>query len=78
MTSPTNTENRSAFVNEGDAPRMESWLKVCFAAFVPLALAFVLPKAAQLYLFTIGGVLVLCGIVMLIRQERGSKVDVRA
>jgi hypothetical protein len=78
MTSPANTEDRSAFANEGDAPRMESWLKVCLTAFVPLVLAFVLPKAVQPYLFTVGGLLVLCGIVMLIRQERGNKVDVRA
>ena len=62
---------------EEDAPRMEPWLKVSFSAFAPLGLAFVLPEAAQPYLFTLGALLVLCGIVMLVRQERQTRVGDR-
>ena len=62
---------------EDDVPRMEPWLKVSLGAFVPLALAFVLPRVAQPYLFTLGALLVLCGIVMLGRQERRKANEVR-
>jgi len=62
---------------EDDVPRTEPWLKVSFSAFVPLALAFVLPRVVQPYLFTLGALLVLCGIVMLVRQERRKVIDVR-
>jgi hypothetical protein len=48
-----------------------------FGAFVPLALAFALPRVAQPYLFTLDALLVLCGIVMLVRQERRKVIDVR-
>jgi len=60
---------------EDDAPRMEPWLTVSLSAFAPLVLAFVLPRAVQPYLFTLGALLVLCGIVMLVRQERRKSID---
>lgn len=77
MTTPMNSETRSALAVEDDAPRMEPWLKVSFGAFIPLALAFLLPKTVQPYLFALGGLLVLCGIVMLVRQERSRQPEVR-
>jgi mannose/fructose/N-acetylgalactosamine-specific phosphotransferase system component IIC len=57
---------------------MEPWLRVSLGAFIPLALAFVLPRALQTALFVAGGLLVLCGIVMLVRQEWGKSRDDRA
>ena len=70
MTSPPNTtETRDHIGVEGDAPGMEPWLKTSLGAFVPLVLAFILPRALQPYLFAVGALLVLCGIVMLVRQE---------
>jgi hypothetical protein len=77
MTSPTTSETRPAMAVEEDVPRTEPWLKVSLGAFVPLALAFVLPRVMQPYLFALGALLVLCGIVMLVRQERRKVIDVR-
>jgi hypothetical protein len=76
MTSPTTSETRPATAVEDDVPRMEPWLSVTFSAFAPLALAFVLPRVLQPYLFTAGALLVLGGIVMLVRQERRKATDI--
>lgn len=54
---------------------MEPWLTVSLSAFAPLVLAFMLPRVIQPYLFTLGALLVLCGIVMLVRQERRKTTE---
>jgi hypothetical protein len=54
---------------------IEPWLKVSFLALLPLIVAFYVPETWQLYLFVAGGLLVVVGIVLLIRQERGKTAD---
>ena len=51
-------------------PTMEPWLRVSFIALLPLVLAFYLAEEWQMYLFVAGGLLLLAGAVMLVRQER--------
>jgi hypothetical protein len=65
---------------EPDAPgrpwyRSEPWLAVCLAAFVPLLIAIVAPAAAKMPLLAVGGALVVVGVGMLLRQERGSRAE---
>jgi hypothetical protein len=60
-----------------DVPNGEPWMKVSLAGIVPLVLAFYLPAAFRPIPFVAGGLLVLCGIVMLIRQERRKESGVR-
>jgi hypothetical protein len=56
---------------------MEPWLKVSFVALATLALGYALPRALQLYLFVAGALLVLCGIIMLVKQETRKRPEVR-
>jgi hypothetical protein len=51
-------------------PSAEPWLRASFLALVPLIVAFYLPEEWQPYLFVAGGLLLLTGAVMLVRQER--------
>lgn len=66
MTETNATEPKA----EQDPPRIEPWLKVLFAAFAPIAAAFVLPRAAMVPMFGVTGVLMVTGFVMLIIHER--------
>ena len=75
MSSPTQPDERVVHDIGGEAPSLESWLKVGMVAFVPLVLAFYLPIVLQPYLFVTGAVLVLCSMVMLVRQHRKSNSD---
>ena len=54
---------------EHESPRLEPWFKVLLTAFVPMAAAFVLPRAAMIPMFVITGVLMVTGFVMLIMHE---------
>lgn len=49
--------------------RSETWLVVELAAFVPIALAFMLPPTFQLPLFGLGAILALSGLGMLIARK---------
>jgi uncharacterized protein involved in response to NO len=51
-------------------PSIEPWLRVSFVALLPLILAFYLAEEWQPYLFVAGGLLLVAGAVMLVRQER--------
>ncbi|HEV7994513.1 MAG TPA: hypothetical protein VGP25_22010 [Gemmatimonadaceae bacterium] len=67
---PATTElDHSVATPEQDVPDTEPWLRVSLAGFVPLVLAIYLPAAYRPIPFVAGGLLVTCGIVMLIRQE---------
>ena len=57
------------------APSFEPWLGVAAAAFVPLSVMFVLPPSFLVPMIGLAGLLLLTGIVMLIRQERGVKPE---
>ena len=64
-------EPRSSQDEEMDRhPSMEPWLRVSFIALLPLVLAFYLAEEWQMYLFVAGGLLLVAGAVMLVRQER--------
>ncbi len=64
-------EPRSARNEEVDRdPSVEPWLRTSFIALVPLVLAFYLAEEWQPYLFVAGGLLLVTGFVMLVRQER--------
>jgi len=64
-------EPRSSQDEEMDRhPSMEPWLRVSFIALLPLVLAFYLAEEWQIYLFVAGGLLLVAGTVMLVRQER--------
>ena len=68
-------EPRSARDEEVDGhPGFEPWLRTSFLALVPLILAFYLAEEWQPYLFVAGGLLLVTGAVMLIRQERRKSV----
>ena len=56
---------------------IEPWLSVSFLALLPLIVAFYVPEAWQLYLFVAGGLLLLVGAVLLIRQERRNSTGRR-
>jgi len=58
----------------GDHPSVEPWLRTSFLALVPLILAFYLPEEWQPYLFMAGGLLLVTGAAMLVRQERRKSV----
>jgi hypothetical protein len=51
-------------------PSFEPWLRTSFLALIPLVLAFYLTEEWQPYLFVAGGLLLVIGAVMLVRQER--------
>jgi len=64
-------EPRSSQNEEMDRhPSIEPWLRVSFVALLPLILAFYLAEEWQMYLFVAGGLLLVAGAVMLVRQER--------
>ena len=64
-------EPRSSQDEEMDRhPSMEPWLRVSFIALLPLVLAFYLAEEWQMYLVVAGGLLLVAGAVMLVRQER--------
>ena len=77
MSSPTQSDPDTTAVGTGDAPSLETWMKVAMAGIVPLALAYFLPIVLQPYLLVLGAALVLWSIVMLVRQERGKSADRR-
>jgi xanthine/uracil/vitamin C permease (AzgA family) len=56
-----------------ETPSLEPWFKVLLSAFIPLAAAFVLPRAAMIPMFVITGVLMLAGFVMLVMHERNNR-----
>jgi hypothetical protein len=61
--------------DDTSVPRFEPWLGVAAAAFVPLSVMFVLPPSFLFPMIGLAGLLLLTGIVMLIRQERGVKPE---
>lgn len=61
--------------DDASVPRFEPWLGVAAAAFVPLSVMFVLPPSFLFPMIGLAGLLLLIGIVMLIRQERGVKPE---
>ncbi len=56
---------------------IEPWLGVSFLALLPLIVAFYVPAAWQPYLFVAGGLLLVVGTVLLIRQERRKSAERR-
>jgi hypothetical protein len=58
-------------------PGIEPWLGVSFLALLPLIIAFYVPASWQPYLFVAGGLLLVVGTVLLIRQERRKKAERR-
>ena len=56
---------------------IEPWLSVSFLALLPLIVAFYVPEAWQPYLFVAGGLLLVVGTVLLIRQERRNSAERR-
>jgi hypothetical protein len=55
-----------------EIPSFQPWLRVTCAAFIPVLLAFVLPRGYVYILFGITGALMIAGVVMLIKQERAG------
>ena len=53
-----------------EVPRVELWFKVMLSAFLPMAAAFVLPRAAMIPMFVVTGILLSTGLVMLVIEER--------
>ena len=49
--------------------RSEPWLAVCFAAFIPILLAFLLPESLKLPLLGLGVVIAVAGLALLVRRE---------
>jgi hypothetical protein len=49
--------------------RRESWLAICFAAFIPITLALILPASLKFPLLGLGVLLAAIGLAMLVRKE---------
>jgi len=75
MSRSTDSDARTSMTDETERPGVEPWLKISMVAFVPLALAFYLPDQWQPFLFVIGALIVIAGIVALVRQQRGTGTD---
>ena len=43
------------------------------SAFIPLLIAFFVPRALQVYLFVIAGLAMLAGLVLFVKEERSAK-----
>jgi hypothetical protein len=56
-----------------DLPRFHPWLRVMVSAFIPLLIAFFVPREAQIYLFVIAGLAMLAGLVLFVKEERAAK-----
>ena len=71
---PTLSGEGSSARGELDHPGVEPWLRVSLLALVPLILAFYLAEEWQPHLFVAGGLLLVTGAAMLVRQERRKRV----
>jgi hypothetical protein len=56
-----------------EVPGFEPWLGAMLGAFIPVVLAFVLPRTLMPYLFGAAGLLAVVGIVMFVQHERKAK-----
>jgi hypothetical protein len=54
---------------EDDIPKMEPWLGVLIASFVPTIALFFLPDSFRYPLFIVSSLLLLASVVMLVRRE---------
>ena len=54
---------------EDDIPKMEPWLGVLIASFVPTLALFFLPDSFRYPLFIVSSLLLLVSVVMLVRRE---------
>ena len=59
--------------HDDDIPRMEPWLWMVMASFLPVLVAFLVPHAYQVALFVASGVLIAAAMVMLIGQQRRKR-----
>jgi hypothetical protein len=66
--SPTRPANEP-YVVEQPWYRRESWLAICFAAFIPISLALMLPDALKRPLLGVGVLLAVTGLALLVRKE---------
>jgi hypothetical protein len=69
--SPTSPARRATESDLERQPwyRSESWLAVCFIAFIPISLALILPEALKVPLLGAGVALSAIGLAMLVRKE---------
>ena len=56
--------------HHNDIPSFEPWLGVMLAAFIPIVLAFIVPRSLMIYLFGAAGVIGVTSLVMFIQHER--------
>ena len=56
--------------HEDDIPRMEPWLGMVMASFLPVLIAFLVPSTYKVALLVASGVLFVAAMVMLIGQKR--------
>lgn len=49
---------------------IERWLVILLSGFVPLVVAFFLPRELRIYCLVVSGVLIVAAIVDVVRQER--------
>lgn len=61
--------------DDAHVPRLEPWLGVAAATFVPLGVMFILPPSFLWPMIAAAGLLLLVSVVILIRQERGVKPE---
>jgi hypothetical protein len=70
-------ESQPSSDDQTSSHAVEPWLGVSFLALLPLIVAFYVPEEWQTYLFVAGGLLLVVGTVLLIRQERGKRAERR-
>jgi hypothetical protein len=62
-------ETKSAGGQPHDVPSFHPWLRVMVAAFIPLLIAFFVPKTIQIYLFVLAGAALVFGLVLFFKEE---------
>ena len=68
LASPTRPANELHVAGE-PWYRRESWLAVCFSAFIPIVPALLLPGSLRTVLLGIGVAIAVVGLAMLVRKE---------
>ena len=75
-TTAAHVEVRSRGVDahhDDDIPRMEPWVGMVMASFLPVLIAFLVPSTYKVALLVASGVLFVAAMVMLIGQQRRKR-----
>jgi VIT1/CCC1 family predicted Fe2+/Mn2+ transporter len=49
---------------------IETWFKIALSSFIPIVVAFLLPKQFRIYPLIVAGLLMITAVITMLRQER--------